>query len=596
MNALESKIKQAAVAYYNGEAIMSDAEFDALVEQLRAEKPDSEVLTIGWGDKAESGSHLKKYKHSFTVGSLSKRKHESMAAWAESTDTEAVDCVSSKLDGISAVVYYDDKGRLKYVLTRNDGQYGYDVTANLPKANIPKQLSEELAGKLSWVRGELVIRKDRLAEGYANVRNMVAGLANTAKPNELNELIEFVAYETDIAGDAVERKQALTADFDVVRFIAGAVLDRTSGDSLFNYYKPEYAYAFLTDGVVIQNADGSSYAVKFPTQVYECEVLDVEINASDKGRLIPVIRIQPTEMSGSVISLCSGFNFKAILENNIGKGSIIQVTKANEVIPDWCGTIKSTEAIIPTTWNGKPTKWDGVHLTYELDREAVMVKALMTAVAPFGFAEAKIDAMIEHFQLTTLQALKNLVDSDSRNLEAVLTPAFIQRGNELLDNLKTITLPTFLQAMNLNGVGETTTAIINAYYAEVGQDFFTSLKELGRLPKELEAELPTYVPAKSIEENFDFIKSAFETGFNVVLAEVAKKEEAEISVTLTGKLSKPRNQLLADWGSKVAEVAINKAHYLVTDDKDAQSSKAVKARKLGVKIVTEAEFNEILKG
>ena len=423
------------------------------------------------------------------------------------------------------------------------------------------------------MRGELVIRKDRLAEGYANVRNMVAGLANAAKPSELNERIEFVAYETDIDGDAVERKQSLTADFDVVRFIAGAVLDHDSCDSLFNYYTPEYSYAFLTDGVVIQNADEESYAVKFPTPVYECEVVDVEINASDKGRLIPVIRIKPTEMSGSVISLCSGFNFKAILENNIGKGSVIQVTKANEVIPDWCGTVKSAEAIIPTTWNGKATKWDGVHLTYELDREAVMVKALMTAVAPFGFAEAKIDAMIEHFQLTTLQALKNLVDADNRNLEAVLTPAFVQRGNALMDNLKLITLPVFLQAMNLNGVGETASAIINAYYAETGKDFFASVKELGRLPRELEAELPTYVPAKSIEENFDFVRTAFESGFNVVLAEVAKTEEAEIFITLTGKLSKPRNQLLADWGSKVAEVAINKAHYLVTDDKDAQSAR-----------------------
>ena len=166
MNALESKIKQAAAAYYNGEAIMSDAEFDDLVEQLRAEKPDSEVLTIGWGDKAESGSHLKKYKHSFTVGSLNKRKHESMAAWVETVNIEEVDCISSKLDGISAVAYYDDKGRLKYVLTRNDGQYGYDVTANLPKANIPRQLSEELAGKLSWVRGELVIRKDQIGRAH----------------------------------------------------------------------------------------------------------------------------------------------------------------------------------------------------------------------------------------------------------------------------------------------------------------------------------------------------------------------------------------------------------------------------------------------
>lgn len=596
MNELESKIKQAAIAYYNGEAILSDAEFDALVEQLRAEKPDSEVLTIGWGDKAESGGHLKKYKHTFTVGSLSKRKHESMADWAQAGDIEEVSCVSSKLDGISAVAYYDDKGRLKYVLTRNDGQYGYDVTANLPKANIPQQLSEELAGKLSWVRGELVIRKDRLAEGYANVRNMVAGLANAAKPSELNELIEFVAYETDIAGDAVERKQSLTADFDVVRFIAGAVLDHDSCDSLFNYYMPEYSYAFLTDGVVIQNADDESYAVKFPTQVYECEVLDVEINASDRGRLIPVIRIKPTEMSGSVISLCSGFNFKAILENNIGKGSIIQVTKANEVIPDWCGTIKSTKAAIPTKWNGKPTKWDGVHLTYELDREAVMVKALMTSAAPFGFAEAKIDAMINHFNLTDLKVLKQLINSSDRKLEEVLTPAFVQRGNTLLDNLKTITLPVFLQAMNLNGVGETATAIINAYYAEVGQDFWANIRVLGRLPEELEAELPSYVPAKSIRDNFDFIFTAFNAGFNVVLAEVADKKEAEIFITLTGKLSKPRNQLLADWGSKVAEVAINKAHYLVTDDKDAQSSKAVKARKLGVKIVTEAEFNEILKG
>ena len=126
---LESTIKEAAQAYYDGESIMSDRKFDRLVDMLREVKPDSYILnSVGWGMNIQSSPGSKTSHKYGVIGSLSKVKNfENIPDYL----IENV-IVSSKLDGISVVAYYNN-GELEKAVTRGNGKIGIDVTDKFVK-------------------------------------------------------------------------------------------------------------------------------------------------------------------------------------------------------------------------------------------------------------------------------------------------------------------------------------------------------------------------------------------------------------------------------------------------------------------------------
>ena len=341
---LRDLVTKAATTYYNSDLpIMSDEEFDALVAEL-AERGDSLATETSFGADLES-THLEKMLHGFpqynmplTVSGLNKVKYRTLMEWAINESIARQGIMSSKLDGISAVAYYED-GQLQRVLTRGDGHSGLNIINNLPSDTFPQYLETEgyeFLGPI-WVRGEVVVRLGSHTEhGYSTERNMAAGLANTKEPTELNKLLRFVAYDTSLDGNYAEKLDWLSKlGFEVVKHYKYDVDDyKTIAmiDHLLNYSTHDVASRYLVDGVVYRSLDNDdSYAIKFFTKLYETEVVKVHYQLSDKGRLIPVIQYNPVTIDGTVCTFCSGFNFKQILDNGIGPGAIIKVTKANEV-------------------------------------------------------------------------------------------------------------------------------------------------------------------------------------------------------------------------------------------------------------------------
>nr|DAR57457.1 MAG TPA: DNA ligase [Herelleviridae sp.] len=299
---LVERIQQAATAYYNtDEPILSDDEFDSLVNELRGLDAKNPILTTpNWGSKdSEIVRHLVERKHSFLVQGLPKEKSTDFNLNALPIGS----IISAKLDGISAVAYYKE-GILQYVLTRNNGLTGFDITEKLQYSNLPKTISDL---SIVWVRGELVLEKG-VAQlfGKSNERNMVAGLANSIDITEAHKYIKFVAYDCDMGRSIYTLNLLNELSFEVVRHRKISELGEYSKlENMFDYTNYNTGYPYLVDGVVVDRTNQPTVAVKYPNKKYTTKVVAIHNQISDHGRIIPVIEFEPVNIDGVIIKQCT---------------------------------------------------------------------------------------------------------------------------------------------------------------------------------------------------------------------------------------------------------------------------------------------------
>lgn len=583
-----------AQSYYDGKAEISDEEFDALVDELREIDPENKILTsVGWGAKTKTTwGHLTERSHTFTVTGLSKVKSSDLADMNSHLTGKLI---SSKLDGISAVVYYEN-GNFLYVLTRGDGRTGLDITSNLTHligTDIPKTLEDK---SVSWVRGELVIRKE-VAEksNYSNARNMVAGLANSKEVSEYHKEIHFRAYDYSGGVSSSKFDELRALGFKTPRYSNLDSVDYESVKTKFDYTKFEDAknYPFLTDGIVVNSYGASQdhYAIKYPNEVKEVKVLGVEINCSELGNLIPVILIEPTYIDGVTISRTSGFNFESIKQAQIGPGAIIKLKRANEVIPHWEGTVKSGEYFEPTEWEGQPTYWKGVHLRADLDKTANIIYSLIACKTPKGFARAKINDLITAYNLTSFSDIKYLPEKiNTKPLKEVFSPAFIYMAMEtVVSMINGWTISEILSSCQLPNVGDVACSMLEEHYLDNEQAFYYEVMN-DRLP---DLNYPTYLVKESLEKHLATLQAVVGSGIRIIKGKAKEETSTDaIPVCVTGKLSVSRGEFFKRNAGKVVEVDIKKAKYLITDNPNSGSSKNKTAQKLGIEILSEEQFYE----
>lgn len=586
---LVERIQQAATAYYNtDEPILSDEEFDSLVNELRGLDAKNPILTTpNWGSKDnEIVRHLIERKHSFLVQGLPKEKSTEF-------DLNALpigSIISSKLDGISAVAYYRD-GLLQYVLTRNNGLTGFDITEKLQYSNIPNIIDDT---SLLWVRGELVLEKG-VAQlfGKSNERNMVAGLANSIDITEAHKYIKFVAYDCSNGRSTYTLNLLDFLGFEVVRYKEITKINEyTQLQPLFDYTKYNINYPYLVDGIVIDRLDKATVAVKYPNKKYTTKVVAIHNQISDHGRIIPVIEFDPVNIDGVIIKQCTGHNYEMLKLNNLGVGSIIEITRANEVIPYWSNTIEGINYSEPKSIGDKPTKWQGVHLAIEPNKTKACIFNLIESKVPKGLAENRINQIITYFKIKDISILENILNqSFNEELLKEEFGAFYPHVLEFLKNAKEgYTLSEMLQCTVTEGLGKVACDKIQDQYENDKYTLLTDLETLQELPEYI--QVPTKTVRKGIKDNLDLILDVLKH-INLKPVKILSKDHL-IAICLTGKLSKPRGKLLEEWEDKVFETDISKAEYLITDDPNSGSSKNKKAQKLGIPVLTEADFRVML--
>lgn len=386
-------IVYATKKYYNKSAVMTDDEYDFIHDELEKRDPTNLVLKK-IGAPLEKVSEIKKVKLPYHMGSMDKYKlsdTKKFNSWLAKYPGSYT--ISDKLDGVSALYYYEDNKAHLY--KRGDDQMGSDISFLIPYIPSLNKLKEFKEKKLA-IRGELIISLDAY-EKYesdkatkvdtsntqskdgpsSNPRSTVAGLTNkkTIDPETI-KLIDFVAYEM-IYPRLIHSEQLKTIDKYGFITVYHSLLKVISFEKLVEHLQDRKKTGkYECDGIIITdnnvhevNKSGNpEYAFAFKElpekNTAECKVVEIEWNVSKDGYIKPTVLIEPVQLSGVTIKRATGFNGKFIKDNKIGPGSIIQIVRAGDVIPHIEKVIKATGESMPDF----AYKWNETNVDIILDK------------------------------------------------------------------------------------------------------------------------------------------------------------------------------------------------------------------------------------
>lgn len=359
---LVARLRKASESYYEtGTMILSDAEYDMLLEELQQIAPNHPYLKEIGPTPKESVVKLP-----VPMPSLDKRKPESLRAEDVNYNPYVV---ADKLDGISAlwVCGFTKKPAL---YLRGDGLRGQDVSHCISGIQGLVQCS----GPSVMVRGELIVPKGSVSGTLA--RNWVNGVLHQKVPSKEDlEKIHFVAYQVCEPRTLTRSEQMdwlLNRGFKVVWYSQELDLKKGVLERLFEVRRKESQYE--CDGLVVGRCTvptleaenpKDAYAFKMPVddQRAESRVLDVEWASSRTGNWIPRVRFEPVKIGTASIEYCTGFHASFIRDNTVGPGARIVVRRSGDVIP----VLEKVLTVAPEGWKQPPEgrwKWDddtGVH-------------------------------------------------------------------------------------------------------------------------------------------------------------------------------------------------------------------------------------------
>ena len=640
MRELIDKLNEANKAYYaEDREIMSNYEYDALYDELvKLEEStgitmsDSPTVNVGYSSVDE----LPKERHDKPMLSLGKTKdREELKSWLG--DKEGL--LSFKLDGLTIVLTYEE-GRLKKAVTRGNGEVGEVITANaMVFKNVPHKISYK--GRLI-LRGEAVIKysdfekinseiEDADAK-YKNPRNLCSGSVRqlnneiTAKRNVYLYAFSLVEAADEDFNNSIEcqfnflKKQG----FDVVHYVR--VDSSNILEEIENYSKLVTEYDIPSDGLVLTYDDiaygeslgrtakfpRNSIAFKWQDEIRETVLRQIEWSPSRTGLINPVAIFDPVELEGTTVSRASVHNVSIVRELKLGIGDHITVYKANMIIPQIAENLtRSGDLTIPGTCPacGGETKLIKDSMAWTLnctnpDCPAKQIKsfALFTsrdAMNMEGISENTLEKLLATGILSDFTDLYKL--SDHKDVIVTLEGFGEKSYEKMIDSIeasRNTTLPRVLYALGIPGIGVANAKVICRHF-EYNPEYIINADadELS------EVEGIGEILAKGIVDYFSLEKN--KKLFCDILKEL-RLEEVKVdrsndmvngrSFVITGSLNTYANRdelkaKIESLGGKVTGSVSAKCECLINNDVASTSSKNKKAKELGVRIISEEDFN-----
>lgn len=620
---LESLIKSYAKTYYSDYSTVSDDYFDELVEELREVDPNSKILvTPGWGYEPEG----KKEKHLYgEISGLPKiKKIEDIPEGYLPYRCR----VSIKLDGLSAVSYYKN-GKRFLSLTRGNGVEGKVITDKIDMISPEtKELPNNFTGA---VRGELVISQatwNKIKDQYkdnpsANQRNVASGIINRDYVNEETKYVDYVVYkvvadpENTIDSFRSMEGFLLYNNFKLVPEVYSTSRGMFT-QRIFEEYYERFKQIYPCDGVVVTDYDicheesgeikYKEFAYKFKSDSEEVVVTDVTWSAGRTGRIVPRIWFTPVTLSGVQVQKCTGHNAAFIRDNQINKGTVIEVTRSGEVIPYMTKVVSNPndKGLLPSTCPNCKAEltWKGDDLICENENEDQLVyRFISTAGSIDGAGWSLYSKVLETFDIKTFKDLVCFISDATKDYEvtqgemvkniiynSISGKVTQQKCIKVVEKIiKGIYPSTFLVACNINGVSWNTAESLFKHYPEYFYDLYQEKVDYDKLYSINGFGYTTVQTLRRFEERLrDLVRVC-------TILEEKKTVEYQFSVAITGSLSMKRSDFDALLQSKGITQSSNfkEIKYLITNNPDSTSSKMQKAVSNGVEIISEEEFTKI---
>lgn len=576
------RITEASCAYYGGQPVISDEEFDKLLSRLRELDPENPILTRAGHGYVPSGKE--ESDHTIpTVGTLP--KVHNLASIKKG------DVITPKLDGLSLTAYYSD-GKLDRVLTRGDGKIGIIVTN---KVSIPQKISDKVVA----VRGEAILYLDKFMNGmsdtYANPRNAVSGILNS-NTSEYFDSVEFVGFEVVLNDGSILKADPESVDqmievlkkdkFTPIPFI------RFNNQDTQTLKKWKNLFNIATDGIVHNGVE----AIKFATDDVETEIQSIEWNATSTGRIIPVAIFTPVKLYGTTVSRATALHYQFVSESGLGKGAIVKITKANEIIPQIVSVVKSVDPEIITRCPacGAELVKDGVNLKCSnlcVVRDLQVNNFISTYVPIKGLGGASLAKFREEFRIKTMLNLIEFIDGTpelfitrSKNLTDHMKGMYIDMIRTLTEN--PLDIDKLLLALNIPGIGYSNSQALSGKIQDIVDGRFGWEDSIVQNRDQISQNLS--------DPQIRNIISVIIRSQKIKFVKIEKKKMR--TVVLTGKMSRPRSQMVKMLNEHgFTEGSLNKDSILICADKSSGSSKMNAAKNLGIPIMSEDEFFEYVR-
>lgn len=607
-------------AYYTGEPIMTDEEFDNLEEKLK--NVNSKVINI----VGTESSSKEKIAHITRMLSLNKIKAVSnafppnteFAVWAKKKNIKKF-VIEPKFDGNACNIIYK-KGKLFKALTRGDGDAGIDIT-HIIKHHVPNVISEKAF--VFEVRCEVLIKKSVFKEKYSeykNPRNYVAGILHRDDVN-INEILDLtvVPFEVRVTSkkqnaiyfhDAETERQFLI-DNNFKNMPYSEILDLYEVEDIHDAFDSSFeefldlrdnVIDFLLDGFVIkayfmsdrhrlgENSHDPEWAiaVKFEPRGVIATIKDIEWRISKQSELIPIAILEPIELDGTTIQRVSMFNAKWVLENKCFPGAKVMLVKKGDIIP---GIVKVVEQgidydfSIPCPACGRGVTAEGVHLVCKnLDCTAGDIRKFIYGVSHLGLdhlGPKTLEKLFEAGITNVVQLLK--IDNNFLFNNGFGNGRSAERILEQITSVKSVTLEQIILSLGISGLGETIAKQVAKMYAGAEYSF-------SGLEKVIVYGFINNSPSMTkLKERIAEVEAM---GIEIVMPKNNTSDKDVIFVEATGS-SKPffktKEEFFKHYNLKHESLSKD-SKYLITDSYDSDSSKMKKAKKLGIEIITYEDF------
>lgn len=631
---------------------ISDTEYDTLYKQLEKLEQEYPEFILDNSPTQRVGDRVldefEKVIHKVPMLSLSNtfsiedlRDFDSRISKLSSDGSIEYIC-ELKIDGLAISINYEN-GKLVSAATRGDGMVGENVTENIKTIfSIPKTLKTK---KSFEVRGEVylpkksfeLLNKEREENNevlFANPRNAAAGSLRQLD-SKITAKRRLSAFIYSVVGDENinSQKMALTVAADVglpvnPNFKLCKTIDEVV-DYIMYWEEHKQDLPYEIDGIVIkvnsyslQEEIGSTQksprwatAYKFPEEELATKLLDIELSVGRTGIITPVAVLNPINISGSTVSKASLHNKDIIDELDIHIGDMVVVKKAGEIIPKVVRVVEelrlanSEKYIMPNicpSCESKTFTKEGDPFTRCLNsdcpeqnirkiihfasREALNIEGLGDKVVATLYEKGIIKHTIDLFSLdrNKLVELERMGDKSVDNLL------------NAIENSKQSSLDKVIFALGILNVGKKAGKILAEYYKNLTNFSKATVDELLELPDIGLITAESIVDYLSNDNNLRFINELIEIGMNPQY-EIQNKNTDNIfsgkTIVLTGKLVElTRNEAkeyLERFGAKVTGSVTSKTDYVIAGEK--AGSKLAKAEQLGIQVLSEDEFIDIMK-